>query len=439
MGSSSDHASEPRCELILRWKETNADSIEYSFNQATGVSKGINDIFLKMILSYSLNTEVKETIFPLINPQIKILEQGMDSYGKTRMIRIKFQGSIVTLLTSPIQPINYPEVNDWVITNVSEQIAIEFCKLLNIKITGQDVTEDFAKTFNGILGNVTISIPIENSIPTSDFQNYKFGINYPESSLSDMNNYNRYKKLARYMTSYVFWLYSTYLKDENKPISLDTMSSFREKYITIDKDFEYNGNISKKFSMKNSLMKNGKLVVKSEETLKRLMYSLRLFSRQRITLLNYHMMETMENYYIDLTDFDQFQFQVIIQGEKALENWVNDNNTNYKLHDSIQPGVSEPYFFKNSLVGDYILLAQNTDSIQKALKIAKVWEKEGYNIGGNPSVEDYVKLGRFMLFSYENSKNITLHSIGGKYIDGDPMIIGYKIDNVAFYTALLNL
>ena len=439
MGSSSDHATEPRCELILRWKETNADSIEYSFNQVSGISKGVNDIFLKMILSYSLNTEVKETIFPIINSQIKILEQGMDSYGKTRMIRIKFQGSIVTLLTSPIQPINYPEVSDWVITNVSEAIALKLCNVLDIKITGQDVTEDFAKTFNGILGNVTISIPLENSIPTSDFQNYKFGINYPESALSDMNNYNKYKKLARYMTSYVFWLYSKYLKEENKSISLDTMYSFRKEYIMIDKNFEYNGNISKKFSMKNSLMKNGKLVVKSEETLKRLMYSLRLFSRQRITLLNYHTMETMENYYIDLTDFDQFQFQVIIQGENALENWVNDNNTNYKLHDTIQTGINETYFFKNKLVSDYILLAQNTDSIQKALKIAKVWKKSGYNIGGDHGVEEHDKLGRFLLFSYENSKNITLHEIGGKHVEGDPMIIGYKIDNVAFYTTLLNL
>jgi hypothetical protein len=150
-------------------------------------------------------------------------------------------------------------------------------------------------------------------------------------------------------------------------------------------------------------------------------------------------METMENYYIDLTDFDQFQFQVIIQGEKALENWVNDNNTNYKLHDTIQPGISETYFFKNSLVSDYILLAQNTNSIQKALKISKVWSKEGYNIGGNPTVEEHDKLGRFLLFSYENSKNITLREIGGKHLEGDPMIIGYKIDNVAFYISLINL
>ena len=62
-GSQSDHATEPRCELIIRWKETEPDISEYSFNHLNNVSKIVKDIFEKLRLSYALTTEIKETIF----------------------------------------------------------------------------------------------------------------------------------------------------------------------------------------------------------------------------------------------------------------------------------------------------------------------------------------------------------------------------------------
>jgi len=438
MGSQSDHLKEPRCELIIRWKETKSDDTEYSFSQTSNVYKGVNEIFSKMRLSYSLTTEIKETIFPLDLSKIKITEQGIDSYGKTRMLRLNFNNNIITLLTSPIQPIDYPEINEWNVTKVSSDIAIELCRQLGVKITGQDIIDDFAKTYNGKLGNVDISIPIENTIPTMTLENYKYGINYPEYNVSELNNYNKYKKLSRYITSYMFWLYSKYLNEENKSISLDSMSSFVKKYISVKEDFDYNGNINKKFDMKSPVMNDNKLVVKSEETLKRLLYTLRLFSRQRRKLLNYYTMENIENYYLDITDFDQYQFQVIIQTEEALENWINEHTLNYNLVDSIQTENIKPYFFKNILVSDDIWLAQNTDNIQKALKIDYAWKTNGYNIGWNAEIEENPK-NKFLLFSYKNPKDIINYEIGGTHIKTDPVIVGYKINEKSLYTVLLPL
>ena len=126
MGSQSDHAVEPRCELMIRWRETVEDSSEYLFDQNSQICQGVNEIFSKLRTSYALNIEIKETTFSIDNEKISILEQGIDSYGKTRMLRIKYDKNILTLLTSPIQPMNYPEINSWVVTKVPENIASKF-------------------------------------------------------------------------------------------------------------------------------------------------------------------------------------------------------------------------------------------------------------------------------------------------------------------------
>ena len=442
MGSQSDHATEPRCELIIRWKETEPDISEYSFNHLNNVSKIVKDIFEKLRLSYALTTEIKETIFPIDNSNIEIISQGIDSYGKTRLLNIKYMGKSITLLTSPIQPLSYPEINPWEITRIDEKIVSNLAKELGITLESQDIIDDYAKTINGTLGNVKISIPIIDSVPTMiNNEQSKIGVNYPENNTSELENYNKYKKLSRYILAYLFWLYSKYLHNENKVVSLDTIVSFIDKFIVTIPSFEY-GHVGKFFNMKSGVMKNNKLVVKSEETLKRLVYSLKLFTRQRNKLLNYYKNVSIEEYYVDLTDFDQFQFQVIVQGEDAVENWINEQKLNYKLHDTVEINMLlKPYFFKNKLIKDKIYLAQNTLSIQKAIKIANVWNEEGYNIGGDPKIDETDEdiEQPFLLFSYKNSKDIIGYAINGNPKNEDPILVGYKIGDDSFYTVLLNL
>ena len=192
MGSPSDHATEPRCELIIRWKNTDPDLSEYNFNPTTNVSKGIKSIFDKLRMSYSLSSEIEETYFPIDNPNITITAQGIDSYGKTRLLKINYKNSDITLLTSPMQPLNFIETEIWQVTKVNEEILLELQKELNITFESQNVVEDYAKTYNGRLGNVKISIPIEDTIPSSTLS-LETGINYVEDTFSELENYNMLK------------------------------------------------------------------------------------------------------------------------------------------------------------------------------------------------------------------------------------------------------
>jgi hypothetical protein len=194
--------------------------------------------------------------------------------------------------------------------------------------------------------------------------------------------------------------------------------------------------------MDSGVMYNSKLVLKSQETLKRIIYSLKLFSRQRINLLNYYKNNSIENYYVDLTDFDQYHFQVILEGENAVEKWVDEQELNYTLYDSVQVDkLVKPYFFKNNLVNNQIYLAQNTSSIQKAIKIAQTWNNDGYNIGAEPELDDEDDIeADFLLYTYKNSKDITPYKFGKSNLtDNNIIILGYKVETEPNYTVLLNL
>lgn len=438
MGSQSDHSKEPRCELIIRWNEKDVESTEYSFNKNSKVSIGVNNIFNKLKLAYNLNTEIKDINFPIFSEKTKLVEQGIDSYGKTRMVRIEYKKELITILTTPIQPLYCKEVNNWVITKVPEDLVVDFCKFLNIKIISQDILEDYAKTYNGILGNVKISIPIEDTIPNTKLKRSEIGINFPEERTSNLQIYNEYKKIARYITNYLFWLYSKYLHESEEKVSLESMQKFKEKYIEIIPDFTY-GYVPKEFNMQSGLMQNSKLILKSDESLKRLFYILRVFSRNRYKIENYYKLTSIENYYQDLTDFDEYQFQVILEGENAVDNWINEKTENYKLYDSIQYKMVNPYFFKNNLINNNIYLAQNTFSLENALYISDTWKTKKYNAGYNPQVDKNINIERYLLYSYKNSKSIKGYILGGEPQKNDPIILGYKVNEDVLYTVLLEI
>lgn len=440
-GSTSDHAKYPRCELIVRWRIGGGkeEDVSYYSPYNSKVSQGIREVSNRLRKEYALNREISDNVFPIDNPSIKLLEQGIDSYGKCRMIRFRYKRKIGTLLTSPLQPLTIPEVKGWIATKIDQDLAIEFAAFLNFPITGQSVVHDVVKEIYGILGNVRVSIPIEDSIPIDGIPISEQGISYPESEVSVIENFNRYKKLSRYITEYTFWLFSHYLQDNSTLVpNLETIQAFVDSKIKIVSDFEY-GHVSKIFSNDSGVMKGGKLILKSEEALKRLIYTLRVCLRRfRQKILNYHSRKVIENYYLDVTDFDQYQFQVVLQGDESVEKWIQEHKIKHSLYDSVQVGLQTPYFFKNDLIGSQIYLAQNTHDVYKAIEIAKVWLQSGYNLGSDPD-KITEKLVNFQLYSYVNEKDITPYNVAGIQTSLDIRMLGYKIDGNSFFTVLLPL
>tara|TARA_Y100000389_G_scaffold76493_1_gene73201 strand:- start:1057 stop:4662 length:3606 start_codon:yes stop_codon:yes gene_type:complete len=435
MGSESDSSKfpYPQCELIIRHnKIKNEDFYSFSYEE----SKNIIKVFNKLRESYALSKIIRESVFP-IPKKLKIISQWIDSYGKTRILNVEFAGKIISMIVSPIQPINTKQEKSSKINYIDIDTALEFTTYLTMNIEYQNVLNDKIKQLRGLIGNVSVSIPINDSNPLDNIETKEIELEYPIETVSELDTYNRNKKFARYIVEYMIWIYSYYLKNKNiTKITDESIAKFSNKYFDIKPNYNYKA-IPKTFSKSSTVMNGNKIVIQSEEMKKRLVYVLRLLCiRNSDSVFEYHKRKVIQNYYEDISDFNQYKNQVLLYGQESINKWIFENNVNYILYDEVLIGSTKPYFFKNNLIDNKIYLAQNTTSIGKACDIAINWFRNDYNIGVHS--KDITPVS-FILYSYVNSENITSLSVNGKSFSHEVKIIGYKINDKAFYTPLLSL
>jgi hypothetical protein len=434
MGSESDDSIKypfPQCELIIKYNIKSSKVQEFfSYKE----SENIRDVYLNLQKSYALNKPIVEINLP-ISTNIKIKSQWIDSYGKTRRLTIVFDSNKISIITTPIQPLKVKEIRNTKIYKTDVDTAIKLATLLKIKIQSQTIIDDVVKEITGVWGNITISIPIENDDKVIDgivTKEDELSFNTDKDSL--LEKYNKNKKFARYLVEYTMWFFSKYLKSSGKDISDKNVAEFAQKYFQLDPDFIYKNKISKTFTENNSFTKNGKIIVHTEETIKRLVYVLRLnIQRDEDNILQYHSRTVIKNFYVDITDFNKYDGQVILFGEESVQKWIIENNIKYILYDEVQIGISSPYFFKNSLVDENVYLAQNTTSIEKGSDVAMMWYKKGYNPGIHSK---NIKPISFTLYSYKNPTDVK--KIKGKDTN-ELKILEYTFDSTLFYTVLLKL
>ena len=441
-GSKNERATYDRCELIVRWNTTGED-VDYVEGNDTKLSGKMKEIFSDVVRTYSFNTDIETANFNYFSDMY--ISQGIDAYGKTIMIKFRYQNQEGTLLTSPMQPLPISEIKDWIINKITLDLALNFLKnITDIQVSDivQNTVNDIVENVSCKIGDISVTIPVKNSRPDRRVNvNEVMKTNNLYNKTTSLNNiFNRNKKLARYISEYVLWLFSNSIKNTN----LDNLSSlaieFAKNNIQIDNSFQYPEYIEKTFSLDSPLIRNGSLVVKSEEIKKRLFYHLKLqLKRNEIKIRNYHLIPSIENYYIDITDFDKHEGQIMIAGKDSLQNWIAEKVSRMDTFTySIKVGIDTPYFFKNNLISNKIYIAQNVDSLEKAIKVALVWNMgNGINIGNNFEVEEIDKVN-YTLYSYRNEAEIKKYNINSDLEKTNIKIIGYKYDDFPFYTTLLS-
>ena len=475
IGSESDNSTYPQCELIFQWDEKNEEST-YNFPEESSVAKNVKYIFNKLNNVYTLNMNIVNIEYEFNLKDVKIESQIIDFYGKTRMLNLNYKNNIISIFTTPIQPFMAP-LTEYDLGNFYKSkitLVRDLIKYLDINIINQITEGKILKEIYCKLGDIYINIPVTdtNVIENIPILNKPTILNFENKSY--IVEYNKYKKLSRYIFEYLLWLYSKYMNKKNLKVNdFDkNIDKFIDLFISIDPNFEYSY-VSKFFSMKSGVMNNNKLVVKSEETLKRLLYVLRLLNmRNEKKVSEYYTKTMIQYYYVDILDFDYYSTQIILHGKDSISKWNKNNDNEYfhifnsifieneniekkilkkKNEDDVEENEEDengsifskfeqknPYFFKNNLISDKVYLAQNTDSIYKAIKIAMTWNNEKYNPGYDVVVEPDFDISsvNFILYSYINSKNIVKYNINNS--ENFIQIIGYKSeDNKNLFTVLL--
>lgn len=430
MGSESDAAEYPQCELIIRFGKTPL----YRFEYRDEVSENLRLLFSKMTSSYMLNKHVKPYVLER-EFEGKIAGQVINSYGKSVAIITRFDNVNVILYTEqPIAPIDALENLEYEIPSMEMLFEI-LAKIFPEKNRNRySKIVDASNTIQGLVlttyNNNKYIIPV---LPHTDVESItsKSEIVLPSvTSVSFIEAFNMYKKLSVFLCGYMLYLFSAYISDNKLELSDRTVSDFVREKILIVPYINY-GMISKKFNTnEGGFIRDGKFVLKTEEVLKRLVYVLRLeIFRNPSKVIDYHLKKIVENSISNISDFELYPSQIIIEGEESLEKYIKEKNMVFTLEkDVVKDGAEQPYF---SEFMDIVYLAENVHTIQEARSLQYNWNTLHYNTV-QPLQDARVDIG---LYVFENADNTDL--VHGT--EQDPKVLGYKINGEDTHTVLLTL
>jgi len=433
MGSESDNAKYPQCEMICRWNSDNETDVKYVFNRSDVAVECIEKTFNEMSAYYLLNEPLGDRIMHING---EIMSQTIDSYGKTRILYVNHGENVITVMTSPIPPLSVREVDENRPTLIKMSDAIKFVDDIRVELIGRNFQNDI-DSLVCMSGNVKIAIPVEYDkgleklkIVNSDL----ICVNFNDSLL---RHHTAAKKYARYFTEYLFWFFSQHMvknfvvgRDDAK----DSIEKFVEENIVIDPVFEF-GEVAKFFSLDSGILRDGKIVVTSKEILLRLVFVLRLkIQRNFSELINYHKRKMIESYYMSSSDFTRHWQQIVLEGFGSVLGWIDSKGSEYVIHDEVAVNENQPYFFMNKLVSKRVFLAKNTDTIDEALNVVLSWTNDGHmpleNISDTKDLE-------FLLFFYRNHTNIDSFLISGRKNTYGIKILGYRNNDAIKFVALV--
>jgi hypothetical protein len=439
-GSILNMVDYPHCELIIK----EGKNYVYSFDYEDTISVKVRKMYEKVKSSYNLTTPIPDIIFGYNHEEgiPPIYAQKIDMYGKCRVLYLNVNGKKMSFVTNPIPPLPVKEVQYVKLFENDLDVVISFFKEYNIQLTKHVIKKKMLRQLVGVYGNVQVMIPVKKIIYKEIGKEFlEFFSNSKkskeeiliENKISVMDIYNTNKKYARYIVEYIFWLFSNYINNRKIiKITEEDISDFILKYIKIDPNFIY-GPIKKRFDTKAGLFYKNKIVVHTETAVLRIAYALKLgIIRHQKKIFEYYKHDTIENYYSDITDFDHFPNQVILYGVDSVNKWISEKKIVHKIFEHPTGDIiDEPYFFRNDLVdGKNIYLAQNIDTIGKAIYIAVKWNKSGFNIGLESKSLKKLKDLKYVKYFFkieENFFDIEKIDVDGKDNSYDIKILEYKI------------
>ena len=337
LGRGSEQKKYPRCELITYW--LNNEKATTLHDADSRVSREMEILYERVRESYNLNCLVPQTILPLGELEklaIKFTHQEIDSYGKCRALIFDYKGQTGSLIVTPIQPLLLPRFRG-VTPRLSLGAVREILAELKIDPDRKSTVGDHVSAYSGRIGNVRFSLPFKPEVKMTDGKGLpaEKDLIARDQAGSRLRTYTADKRLARYMVEYARWLYSHFLSKNGLQDSVKSLKSFIEGQIKVNEKYEYN-HVAKTFSMNSGVSENGVLYVKSNETRKRLIYTLQLYALYHPEeLKQYRLHTSISNYYLDVGDFTRYRSQVILQGDDAVLKWINERGQDYSLHNGV--------------------------------------------------------------------------------------------------------
>jgi hypothetical protein len=273
---------------------------------------------------YTQNYATYTQLPPILNTTIT--DQHIDLYGKCRKISIKYEDDEFTFTTPPIQPFDAP------VSGKFEYKQINIAKIDKLIEVGFRKTENF-NIFQ--IGNITMKL-----------------VGQEEDEISKINEYKKYKKLAKYISEYSVWKFSNYINIHAKHesnvvdhtyvdnVEENVLPKFIEATFKIDEEYDYVfADFSDNFTEIPSFVVDSKIIIKSTDTLDRIRFILKMKLR-RFTdeLLNYYIKTNFTNLLTDIYDFSDFKNTTVFY-EKTLKTRKSHIDDPHILYKKITPEI----------------------------------------------------------------------------------------------------
>jgi hypothetical protein len=414
-GSDGENLQYPQCELIV--ESNKIDSLapikSVFFENEDPIVPIVFDLFDSIRSSFSI---MKQTMYYDVEDFIKLYatSQIFNSYGKTSAVIVHIKnnktfGTLPPLLLyteNPMPPLPLEPTktyNEMVTYDQIEKFLHEFISVKAIldyegKLKMVKVVSDIGNTYY---------IPLEpsdkdNAIRHKDKEISGFSLPRNESQFRD---FNFKKRIAAYLAEYAKYLLSGYAHEKRLPVISDKeLIAFVNKFIILDIEFEYT-NMPTNFGVKNEgFVRDGKIIVNSEELRTRLVYFLRV---EKHHIHNYWQKKLIPIEYSDSLDFSIKPNEIILNGIELLMKYIREFDSDHLLSNKIIEEYTKPYIFQNDQISDntpYLAIntdnADTTDSILYSWTTNKVISKFA-EPQGNQNVQ---------IYDYVNANNITSHS-----------------------------
>jgi hypothetical protein len=333
-----------------------------------------------------------------------VASQYVDNNGKTRMLNYALSGGTLSLVVSPIPPLDSPVINiKKDIKLATMAVAVDFMKARGLLAVEQDGNKDEGiqgiwvetkEQNSGIFYGYIPIAPSKKIIGNIPFSQRNDPIRTDPLPQSELMIFRQNRKIAEILKQYTLYTYALHPED------------FDENYFWVDPNHVYDMDRlgGRLFVDQNDIIYNaGYIIVPSEDVKQGLMAFL------KVSLLNDTPgvmatlnTKTIENYYQTISDFRNQDEQLIFVNKSGLKRWKQESTRGSTASSastglgastgtrgpviSAFPivGAKDPYYYKNPKIRrDNLMIVQNVigGTLERALSVSYKWNTSRINPG----------------------------------------------------------
>jgi hypothetical protein len=400
--------------LIYNYTEDNFDKI-YDFykNQLQQYYYNFSENKLKKIVNFELYQ------LYYLSPSHQII----DNYGKARGIVV----NEIIFFTDPFPPLNIPSYKDLYYKDFDKKQVVELAKKYNFIINNNTKNNDSEMKLYFPYNKMNFIVKIINK--ENDKEKC---ISYPcfNNFIKELNSYQR---MAFILSEYFLYYYSLFIYESKlNPQNIETIKKFISKKTIIQETNYIMPNTPKLsidiLSKNNFIYFNDKFIIDHQETLKRLVYTLRTRIINNLnSVINYRSIPEIYNFYNDVNYYKSSNTNIVVNNLEFL------NKIDNRVYTELVPLKREFFFSNKKLNNDNPILLKECDNKIEAFVESTKWIK---NKSFDDNVMPYYNTD---LFLYKSKNNIKVYKKRSKENEESAKVLKYKLDGKKHYLAMAEL